>query len=93
MEFDAIYTETLEWEALQLELATTRAFKTQKTYRCPRRKKLKEYRRRKRGCFTGAKTVLKRNRNNKIRHLSINADGLIAPGEFRKIALSFWNWI
>lgn len=36
--------EIQEWEDMLLQKATKRAFKTKKEYKCPRRKKLNEYR-------------------------------------------------
>jgi hypothetical protein len=94
MMYDDVRDEILEWETRHLAAATKRLFKTGKTYRYPRKGKLSEYRRH-RGVtfFSGAKKVLKRVRNNKIRHLSVDAERLVAPGEFRKAFISFEEWL
>jgi hypothetical protein len=94
MMYNDVYDEILEWEIRHLAAVTERLFKTGKTYRYPRKEKLKEYRRH-RGVtdFSGAKKVLKRVRNRKIHHLSVEAERLVTPGEFRKAFISFEDWL
>jgi hypothetical protein len=87
--------EILEWEARHVAAITKRLFKTGKIYKNPRKEKMNEHRRhyRKRTDFSDIKKVLKRVRNSKIRHLPVDAEGLVTQCVVRKTAISFDWWL
>jgi hypothetical protein len=91
---DDARAEILEWEARQIAAVTERLFKIRKVYQWPRKGKLKDHRRhRERSRYSDEKKILKRVRNEKIRGLPVCADRLSAPGEFRRMGISFKMWL
>ena len=99
MEHHDIIAEIEAWEHQHLAAATKRAFNTKRVhkangaYTCPRKAKTKEYRCKGRGRYSGAKKVLKKIRNSKVRWWPVDADGFTSPSEFRRIAIDLWAYL